>query len=100
MSRPRPRWRSAVRRLRIATVPTPGQAAGLAGIVAVLAAALVSLPLMAGAAAEGAWTLQQARYAAADLGVQLTSTSFPEQGRPAPTRIPGVGTLDDEVEKA
>jgi putative ABC transport system permease protein len=89
-----------LRRLRIAVVPQPGQAAGLAAIVAVLAAVLVSLPLMAGAAQEGAWELQRARTAEPALGVQLASTSFPDQGRPEPTRIAGVGPLDDEVQRA
>src|SRR4051794_6051717 len=92
--------RSAVRRLRIAVLPLPVQAGGLAGIVAVLSAALVSVPLMVGAAEEGAWALQRAQYAEADLAVSLASTSFPETGRPAPTRIPGVAELDDRVSQA
>src|SRR5690348_1961159 len=104
MTRPRPgarsAARSALRRLRVAILPLPGQAAGLAAILAVLAAALVSLPLMAGAAEEGAWQLQRTRYAEPELGVQLASTSFPDRGRPTPTRITGVGALDDQVERA
>ena len=44
MTRSRSGGRSVLRRLRFAVVPQPGQAAGLAAIVAVLAAVLVSLP--------------------------------------------------------
>jgi putative ABC transport system permease protein len=91
---------SAVRRLRIAVVPVPAQAAGLAGIVAVLAAAVVSVPLMVGAAEEGSWSLQRAQYVETDLAVSLSSTSFPESGPPSPTRIPAVAELDGRVSQA
>jgi putative ABC transport system permease protein len=89
-----------VRRLRTAVVPLPAQAVGLAGIVAVLSAAVVSVPLMVGAAEEGAWALQRAQYAETELAVSLTSTSFPESGPPPPTRIPAVAELDDRVSEA
>lgn len=49
------RPRSALRRLRLRLLPVPGQALGLAVLVAVLAAALVSAPLMVASAEQAAW---------------------------------------------
>ena len=55
------RLRSALRRLRLRLLPVPGQALGLAVLVAVLAAALVSAPLMVASAEQAAWEQQDAR---------------------------------------
>jgi putative ABC transport system permease protein len=107
MARRRSRARSALRRLRTGILPVPGQAAGLAAIVAVLAAALVSVSLMLGSAEEGTWERERARHAESALGATMHSFSLPrdaipggEGGEPSPTRFDRVGEFDDAVGEA
>jgi hypothetical protein len=51
----------------------PGQAVGLAVLVAVLAAALASVPLMIGSAEEGAWQRERARHEESAIGTTFFS---------------------------
>lgn len=100
MTRPRSRARSALRRLRTGILPVPGQAAGLAAIVAVLTAALVSLPLMVGSAEEGAWERERVRHAESALGTSLHSSTRPQAEEPSPGRIARAAEFDEAVTAA
>ena len=100
MSGRRTGTRSVVRRLRTGILPVPGQAAGLAALVAVLAAALVSVPLMTGSTEEGAWDRERARYTESAIGATLHSTTLPEAEEPSPGRIGRAADFDDRVAEA
>ncbi|WP_258372667.1 FAD binding domain-containing protein, partial [Modestobacter versicolor] len=65
------------RRLRIALLPAPGQSLGLAALVAVLAAALVSVPLVLGSAEQGAWAEQRRGLTETQIGATLYSAAKP-----------------------
>ena len=106
MIRRRSRARSALRRLRTGILPVPAQSAGLAAIVTVLAAALVSVSLMIGSGTEGAWERERARHAESALGATMHSFSLPRDALPAgdelpsPTRFNRVGEFDEAVSEA
>ena len=106
MIRRRSRTRSALRRLRTGILPVPAQSAGLAAIVAILAAALVSVSLMLGSAKEGSWERERARHAESALGATMHSFSLPRNAEPtgemepSPTRFARVGAFDDAVSEA
>jgi putative ABC transport system permease protein len=89
--------RSILRRLRIGFLPVLGQALGLAVLVAVLAASLVSVPLMTGSAEEGAWVRERARHAEAAIGTTLFSSSVPGNVEPQRGRVLNAADLDDAV---
>ncbi|SOE03820.1 hypothetical protein [Blastococcus haudaquaticus] len=89
--------RSVLRRLRLAFLPVPSQAVGLAVLVAVLAAALGSVPLMIGSAEEGAWRSERARHAESEIGTTFHSSSTPGAPEPAASRVPLAAELDDAV---
>jgi putative ABC transport system permease protein len=86
----------ALRRLRIALLPLPGQALGLVVLVAVLAAALVSVPLMVSSAEQGAWEQQERRLTSTALGTTLLSSTFAHGLSPA-ERLTLVDDLDAAV---
>jgi hypothetical protein len=94
--------RAALRRLRVAVLPVPGQALALTLLAVVLAAALVSVPLTIGAAEEGAWQRERGRQAEADVGTQLFSSTLPPALQPQPgrIRIPRAADLDAAVADA
>ena len=75
MSVRRPGSSSVLRRARIRLLPLPGAALGLAVLVAVLAAALVSAPLFIASAEQGAWQQEQARVGEVSLGATLVTTT-------------------------
>ena len=78
MAQPRPVRRSAVRRARAAWLPLPGQSLALAALVTVLVAVLTSVPLLLGAAEEGAWDLARDRAGEDALATTLVSAAGPE----------------------
>lgn len=86
-----------LRRLRLALLPVPGQAIGLAVLVAVLAAALVSAPLMIASADQGAWEQQEERLSPATLGTSIYSSTFTADGRRPVDRLPRLDELDTAV---
>lgn len=88
------RW---LRRLRLALLPLPGQAAGLVLLVAVLAAAVVSAPLMIASAEQGAWEQQEERLSPATLGTSIYSSTFTADGRRPVDRLPRLDELDTGV---
>src|SRR5688500_19822474 len=90
MRRPGPR--SVIRRLRIRLLPVPGQALGLTVLVAVLAAALVSAPLMVASAEQGAWEQERERLSESSLGTTMLSSSL------AGRQVPSFGRLDHAAE--
>ncbi len=92
--------RSILRRLRIGLFPVVGQAVGLAVLVAVLAASLVSVPLMTGSAEEGAWVRERARYAESAISATFRSSSLPGSGEQTPGRVLDAADLDDAVVEA
>src|SRR5688500_24874 len=107
MIRRRSRPRSALRRLRTGILPVPGQSAGLAAIVAVLSAGLVSVSLMLGSAKEGAWERERARNAESALGATMHSFSLPRDASqtgevvdPTSTRFARVGEFDEAIGEA
>ncbi|WP_369137524.1 hypothetical protein [Modestobacter versicolor] len=89
---PRRSASGVLRRLRIALVPDPGQSLGLAALVAVLTAALVSVPLVLGSAEQGAWQEQRRAQSAAGIGATLSSAAKPAQPEGAPT-APGAADV-------
>ena len=92
--------RSALRRLRIRLLPVPGQALGLAVLVGVLAAALVSAPLMIASAEEGSWQAERQRLSETAVGTTLLSSSLAGRQVPGPDRVERAGELDDAVTEA
>jgi hypothetical protein len=94
------RRRPLLRRLRIGFLPVPSQAAGLAAVVAVLGAAVVSVPLVTAAAQEGAWSTEAARQDALELGVTLATSTLPEREQPRPGRFAQADPLDEAVARA
>src|SRR5687768_1070831 len=98
MRRPGPR--SVIRRLRIRLLPVPGQALGLAVLVAVLAAALVSAPLMVASAGQGAWEQERERLGENALGTTLLSSSLAGRQVSSFGRIDRAAELDVAVGEA
>ncbi len=92
--------RPILRRLRIGLLPVWGQAAGLVVLVAVLAASLVSVPLMLGSAEEGAWVRERARHAESAISTTVFSSSLPGSVEPMPGRVLEAADLDDAVGEA
>ena len=97
MSPERSAARSVLRRLRIAFLPVPGQAAGLAVLVGVLAAALASVPLMIGSAGEGAWQQERARHPESAISSTLFSSSVPGNSETLRGRVLNAADMDDAV---
>ena len=91
------RLRSALRRLRLRLLPVPGQALGLAVLVAVLAAALTSAPLMVASAEQAAWEQQDARLAPEEAGTTVVSSTFKGDGSSPADRLARIGELDAAV---
>lgn len=89
--------RPVLRRLRIGLLPLPAQALGLAVLVAVLAAALASVPLMTGAAEEGAWQRERAGHAESSMGATFFSSSLPGSLELIDERVLNAAELDDAV---
>lgn len=96
----RPGSRSVFRRLRIRLLPVPGQALGLAVLVAVLAAALVSAPLMVASAEQGAWEQERERLSEPSLGTTLLSSSVAGRQVSSVNRIANAVALDGAVGEA
>ncbi|TFV62064.1 UNVERIFIED_ORG: hypothetical protein E4P37_17890, partial [Bacillus sp. AZ43] len=92
--------RSALRRLRLRLLPLPGQAVGLALLVAVLAAALVSAPLFVASAEQGAWEQEQDRISRASLGATVLATTVGRRGGPPTDRIQRSDEFDTAVAEA
>ena len=97
MFRPRRHPRSVLRRLRLRLAPLPGQAFGLAVLVAVLGAALVSAPLMIASAEQGAWEQELDRVGQNGLGATFGSSTIAGGQQSSPDRIARVGELDTAV---
>ena len=97
MIKPRSGPRSALRRLRLQLAPLPGQALGLAVLVAVLAAALVSAPLMIASAEEAVWQQELDRVGQNGLGVTFGSSTLAGRQVSEAGRIARIGELDDAV---
>ena len=97
MRRPR---RSVLRHLRVGLIPLFGQALGLAVLVAVLAAALVSAPLMVASAEQGAWEQEQARLSPRTLGTTLNSSTLAQRQFSSDGRVSRAAELDAAVEEA
>jgi hypothetical protein len=93
----RPRSRTLLRRLRLRLLPLPGQAIGLAVLVAVLAAALVSAPLMVASAERAAWDTERARLSESSLGTTLISSTIAGRQVSSDGRIVRLGELDAAV---
>ncbi len=91
---------SVLRRLRLALLPVPGQAVGLAFLVAVLTAALVSAPLFTASAEAGAWDRERERVGEGPLGASLRMTTASRRGEVVPARIGAVDDLDAGVREA
>ena len=89
--------RSVLRRLRIRLLPVPSQALGLAVLVAVLAAALVSAPLMVASAEQAAWHQEFDRVGQNGLGLRFDSSTLAGRQESAAARIARIGELDDAV---
>ena len=89
--------RSTLRRLRLRLLPVPGQALGLAVLVAVLAAALVSAPLMVASAEQAAWDQQAARLAPEEVGAVVRASTFRGDGSSPVERLRRIGDLDAAV---
>jgi hypothetical protein len=89
--------RSALRRLRIRLLPVPSQAFGLAVLTAVLAAALVSAPLMVASTEQGSWQQERDRLGDDVLGTTLFSSSLAGRQVSSPDRITRAGELNHAV---
>lgn len=98
MSTPGPT--SVLRRARIRLLPLPGAALGLAVLVAVLAAALVSAPLFVSSAEQGAWDQEQDRISRASLGATVLGTTVGRRGGPPAGRVDAVDEYDRAVADA
>ena len=92
--------RSALRRLRIRLLPVPSQAFGLAVLTAVLAAALVSAPLMIASTEQGAWQQERDRLGESVLGTTLFSSSLAGRQVSSTGRITRAGELNLAVADA
>ncbi|MGY1723984.1 hypothetical protein [Blastococcus sp. SYSU DS0533] len=92
--------RPALRRLRIRLVPVPAQALGLALLVGVLAATLVSAPLMVASAEQGAWEQERARLGETLVGATLGSTTQARRLRPGDAPVSRATDFDDAVTAA
>ncbi|RZU33924.1 ABC transporter permease [Blastococcus saxobsidens] len=92
--------RAALRHLRLRLLPVPGQALGLVVLVAVLAAALVSAPLMVASAEQGAWEQERDRLSETVLGATLGTTTQARRQRTSDTRISRATELDEAVTEA
>lgn len=97
MFMPRRRPSSVFRRLRLQFAPIPGQALGLAVLVAVLAAALVSAPLMVASAEQAAWDQELQRVGQNGLGVTYDSSTLAGRQVSSRDRIARMGELDAAV---
>src|SRR3954471_7102587 len=97
MIKPRSGPRAAVRRLRIRLLPVPSQAFGLAVLTAVLAAALVSAPLMVASAEQAAWEQELARVGQNGMGVTFGSSTIAGRQVSETSRVARMGELDDAV---
>jgi hypothetical protein len=86
-----------MRRLRVALLPMPGQAIGLALLVAVLAAVLVSAPLMVGSAEEAAWRQERERLSETAVGTTLLSSTVVGRQVSSAGRVARVAELDAAV---
>jgi len=91
---------SVLRRARIRLLPLPGAALGLAVLVAVLAAALVSAPLFVASAEQGAWQQEQDRISRASLGATVQGTTVGRRGGPPAGRVGSVDEYDAAVGEA
>jgi hypothetical protein len=100
MSTRRPGSSSVLRRARIRLLPLPGAAIGLAVLVAVLAAALVSAPLFIASAEQGAWDQEQDRISRASLGATVQGTTVGRRGGPPAGRVDSVDEYDAAVAEA
>ena len=100
MSTRRPGSSSVLRRARIRLLPLPGAALGLAVLVAVLAAALVSAPLFVASAEQGAWQQEQDRMSRASLGATVQGTTVGRRGGPPAGRVGSVDEYDAAVGEA
>jgi antitoxin component of MazEF toxin-antitoxin module len=96
----RPGSSSVLRRARIRLLPLPGAAVGLAVLVAVLAAALVSAPLFVASAEQGAWQQEQDRISRASLGASVLGTTVGRRGGPPAGRVESVDEYDAAVREA
>ena len=92
--------RSVFRRLRVRLLPQPGQASGLAVLIAVLAAALVSAPLMIASAEQAAWEQELERVGQNGLGTTFESTTLAGRQVSSPDRIVRVDELDTAVRES
>jgi putative ABC transport system permease protein len=88
---------SVLRRLRVRLLPMPGQALGLAVLVAVLAAALVSAPLMIASAEQGAWEQERERLSEFNLGTSLNSSTLAARQVSSTGRITRAADLDAAI---
>ncbi len=91
---------SVLRRLRTGLLPVPGQALGLAVLVAVLTAALVSAPLFTASAEAAAWEGERERVGEGPLGATLRLTTASRRGEVVPARIGAVRELDAGIGEA
>ena len=79
----------------------PGQALGLAVLVAVLAAALVSAPLMIASAEQGAWEQERDRVGGrTSWARRFVSSTLAGRQVSSPDRIARAGELDAAVAEA
>jgi predicted ABC-type transport system involved in lysophospholipase L1 biosynthesis ATPase subunit len=78
-------------------LPVPSQAFGLAVLTAVLAAALVSAPLMIASAEQAAWEQELARVGQNGMGVTFGSSTLAGRQVSATSRVARIGELDDAV---
>jgi putative ABC transport system permease protein len=78
----------------------PSQALGLAVLTAVLAAALVSAPLMLASAEQGTWEQERERLSEPGLGTTLRSTTISPMHRSSPGRMQRLGEFDAAVGQA
>ncbi|MGY1803077.1 hypothetical protein ACI78T_07335 [Blastococcus sp. SYSU D00922] len=90
----------ALRRARLRLLPLPGAALGLAVLVAVLAAALVSAPLFVASAEQGAWEQKQDRISRVSLGATILASTIDGRGGPTADRVAEVDELDASVIEA
>jgi hypothetical protein len=75
----------------------PGQAFGLAVLVAVLAAALVSAPLMVASAEHAAWDQELVRVGQNGIGVTFGPSTLAGRQVSETSRVARIGELDDAV---
>ncbi|MCF6744197.1 hypothetical protein E9529_07895 [Blastococcus sp. KM273128] len=92
--------RPALRRLRLRLVPVPAQALGLALLVVVLAATLVSAPLMVAGAEQGAWEQERERLGETVVGATLGSSTQARRLRPGDAPVSRATDFADAVTAA